>query len=95
MIEVLKILFSVGGSLVLGQVEKASIENKQKKQMTKMQAETESYIDESMKELYEKIEDKFSREIKNLIIVSRFLLVSFATILVLLIVLIVLFALKN
>ncbi len=94
MIEILKMVFSIGGSLVVGQIEKASMQNNQKKQLSKLQADTKNYVDNSMQELYEKLENKFSSDIRNLIIVSRFLIIGFAVILALLIVLIVLLIMK-
>lgn len=92
MTEVLKILFSVGGSLVMGQIDKATMQNRSNKQMLKMKKDTEEYVDNSMEELYQKLEDNFAKDIRNLMIISRFLLIGFAIILLLLIVLIALLA---
>ncbi len=94
MVEILKMVFSIGGSLVVGQIEKASMENNQKKQISKLQAETKNYVDDSMEELYEKLENKFAGDIRNLMIVSRFLIIGFAVMLVLMITLIVLLIMK-
>ncbi len=94
MVEVLKILFSVGSSIVMGQIEKSAIQNKNQKQLSKLQAETKEYVDGSIEELYQRIESKFANDIRSLMIVSRFLLVGFAVILVLLITLIVLLVLR-
>ena len=89
----LKILLGIGIPTIASEVSKVVMSYKNKKEMHQIKKDSHEYIDESLEKMYEDIRRANTKDINNIMAVTRFLLIGFAAMFLVLLVFIVLFIL--
>ncbi len=89
----LKILLGVGIPTIASEVSKVVMSYKNKNEMRQIKKDSHEYIDESLEKMYEDIKRANTKDINSIMAVTRFLLIGFAAMFLVLVVFIVLFIL--